>query len=266
MARGHQGLQLAIPSFLQEANEEALQSPGWDPLAKAGAGSEDHPSLTVSDYISIFDEESPPEGYYSALLAGADPVGQPSPTVSDYIPIFHEDYSQPEDYYSASLVAATGQYCYQELFLPAEDTGESSMVGPTSSGLECNDGVQAERNMDERNKYVFRTQSEKDVLEDGYRWRKYGKKSVKNSPNKRNYYRCTAEGCNVKKRIERDREDHSYVLTTYEGKHCHPPPGDRYYPVAPGASSSASAACAQWDSPSRPVTTMVFGAESYGRP
>jgi len=34
-------------------------------------------------------------------------------------------------------------------------------------------------------KIAFKTRSEVDVLDDGYRWRKYGKKLVKNSPNPR---------------------------------------------------------------------------------
>jgi hypothetical protein len=32
---------------------------------------------------------------------------------------------------------------------------------------------------------AFRTRSEIEILDDGYKWRKYGKKSVKNSPNLR---------------------------------------------------------------------------------
>jgi len=40
----------------------------------------------------------------------------------------------------------------------------------------------------------------------------------------RNYYRCSSEGCGVKKRVERDREDPCYVITTYEGVHNHPSP------------------------------------------
>lgn len=35
----------------------------------------------------------------------------------------------------------------------------------------------------------FRTKSEVEILDDGFKWRKYGKKSVKNSPNPRyNFY------------------------------------------------------------------------------
>lgn len=37
----------------------------------------------------------------------------------------------------------------------------------------------------------------------------------------RNYYKCSVEGCPVKKRVERDREDPKYVITTYEGVHTH---------------------------------------------
>jgi hypothetical protein len=71
----------------------------------------------------------------------------------------------------------------------------------------------------------FRTRSEVEVMDDGFRWRKYGKKAVKSSPNLRNYYRCSAEGCGVKKRVERDRDDPRYVITSYDGVHNHATPG-----------------------------------------
>ncbi|KAG8045920.1 hypothetical protein GUJ93_ZPchr0008g13634 [Zizania palustris] len=71
----------------------------------------------------------------------------------------------------------------------------------------------------------FRTRSEVEVLDDGFKWRKYGKKAVKSSPNPRNYYRCSAAGCGVKKRVERDRDDPRYVVTTYDGIHNHATPG-----------------------------------------
>ncbi|KAH9749325.1 WRKY transcription factor 28 [Citrus sinensis] len=71
---------------------------------------------------------------------------------------------------------------------------------------------------------AFMTKSEVDHLEDGYRWRKYGQKAVKNSPFPRSYYRCTTQKCGVKKRVERSYEDPSIVITTYEGQHSHPLP------------------------------------------
>ncbi|CAK8569897.1 unnamed protein product [Lathyrus sativus] len=73
-----------------------------------------------------------------------------------------------------------------------------------------------------KERVAFKTMTEVEILDDGYRWRKYGKKMVKNSPNPRNYYRCSVEGCPVKKRVERDNDDSRYVITTYEGMHTHP--------------------------------------------
>ncbi|GMH15126.1 hypothetical protein Nepgr_016967 [Nepenthes gracilis] len=70
-------------------------------------------------------------------------------------------------------------------------------------------------------KFAFMTRSEVDHLEDGYRWRKYGQKAVKNSPYPRSYYRCTTQKCTVKKRVERSFQDPSTVITTYEGQHNH---------------------------------------------
>ncbi|KAE8799458.1 WRKY transcription factor 5 [Hordeum vulgare] len=114
-------------------------------------------------------------------------------------------------------------------------------------------------------KIAFKTRSEVEVLDDGYRWRKYGKKMVKNSPNpryahaaqtqsrgyafwfsslmkrratmaSRNYYRCSSEGCRVKKRVERDRDDERFVITTYDGVHNHlaplPPQGCAGYSLS----------------------------------
>uniref|UniRef100_A0A452Y5F1 WRKY domain-containing protein n=3 Tax=Aegilops tauschii TaxID=37682 RepID=A0A452Y5F1_AEGTS len=89
----------------------------------------------------------------------------------------------------------------------------------------------------------FRTRSEVEILDDGFKWRKYGKKAVKNSPNPRNYYRCSAEGCGIKKRVERDRDDPRYVVTTYNGVHNHATPGAaaQYYCYSPPRSSPPAA-------------------------
>ncbi|GAA0146396.1 DNA-binding transcription factor [Lithospermum erythrorhizon] len=69
---------------------------------------------------------------------------------------------------------------------------------------------------------AFHTKSSEDILDDGYKWRKYGQKSVKNSSHPRSYYRCTHHTCNVKKQIQRHSKDTSIVVTTYEGIHNHP--------------------------------------------
>ncbi|XWS69287.1 hypothetical protein CRYUN_Cryun04dG0166200 [Craigia yunnanensis] len=74
----------------------------------------------------------------------------------------------------------------------------------------------------QKQRYAFQTRSQVDILDDGYRWRKYGQKAVKNNKFPRSYYRCTHQGCNVKKQVQRLTKDEGIVVTTYEGMHSHP--------------------------------------------
>ncbi|GLT83639.1 hypothetical protein SLE2022_019160 [Rubroshorea leprosula] len=74
---------------------------------------------------------------------------------------------------------------------------------------------------------VVQTLSEVDILDDGYRWRKYGQKVVRGNPNPRSYYKCTNAGCPVRKHVERASHDPKAVITTYEGKHNHEVPTAR---------------------------------------
>ncbi|KAK7369644.1 hypothetical protein VNO80_11686 [Phaseolus coccineus] len=73
-----------------------------------------------------------------------------------------------------------------------------------------------------QHRFAFQTRTQVDILDDGYRWRKYGEKSVKNNKFPRSYYRCSYRGCNVKKQIQRHSKDEEIVVTTYEGTHSHP--------------------------------------------
>ncbi|RDX92617.1 putative WRKY transcription factor 28, partial [Mucuna pruriens] len=98
----------------------------------------------------------------------------------------------------------------------AEEGGENSKKGNK-------DKKKGEKKQKEP-RFAFMTKSEVDHLEDGYRWRKYGQKAVKNSPYPRSYYRCTTQKCTVKKRVERSFQDPTTVITTYEGQHNHPVP------------------------------------------
>uniref|UniRef100_A0A0A9A7V3 WRKY domain-containing protein n=1 Tax=Arundo donax TaxID=35708 RepID=A0A0A9A7V3_ARUDO len=91
---------------------------------------------------------------------------------------------------------------------------------------------------------VVQTTSEVDILDDGYRWRKYGQKVVKGNPNPRSYYKCTHPGCSVRKHVERASNDLKSVITTYEGKHNHEVPAARnsggHSSSGPGAAPQAS--------------------------
>lgn len=72
------------------------------------------------------------------------------------------------------------------------------------------------------NKYTLKIKCFGNGLgDDGYRWRKYGQKSIKNSPNPRSYYRCTNPRCGAKKQVERSNEDPDTLIITYEGLHLH---------------------------------------------
>ncbi|KAI5078718.1 hypothetical protein GOP47_0006389 [Adiantum capillus-veneris] len=68
---------------------------------------------------------------------------------------------------------------------------------------------------------ALETKSVADILDDGYKWRKYGQKPVKNSKHPRSYYRCSMDGCPVKKHVERSTRDPSMVVTTYYNLHNH---------------------------------------------
>ncbi|CAM8992455.1 unnamed protein product [Rhodiola kirilowii] len=74
---------------------------------------------------------------------------------------------------------------------------------------------------------VVQTTSDVDIMDDGYRWRKYGQKVVKGNPNPRSYYKCTSVGCSVRKHVERASNDLKSVITSYEGKHNHEVPAAR---------------------------------------
>ncbi|MBA0871738.1 hypothetical protein Goshw_029549 [Gossypium schwendimanii] len=115
-----------------------------------------------------------------------------------------------------------------------EEDSSSQSIASSEKGLGGANEISArEKKLEQRHRVAFITKSEIEVMDDGYKWRKYGKKPVKNSPNPRNYYKCSSRGCNVKKRIERDRDDHSYVITTYEGSHNHYSPFTVYYNQMP---------------------------------
>lgn len=61
---------------------------------------------------------------------------------------------------------------------------------------------------------------------DGLKWRKYGRKQLRNGGFPRDYYRCTVAGCNARKQVERvtDQSGKLTLNTTYLGEHTHDTP------------------------------------------
>ncbi|KAL6848870.1 hypothetical protein ACP4OV_021453 [Aristida adscensionis] len=104
-----------------------------------------------------------------------------------------------------------------------DEEGEEASAADRNCKTNCKEKKKKKKG-EKKPRVAFMTKSEVDHLEDGYRWRKYGQKAVKNSSYPRSYYRCTAARCWVKKRVERSQQDPSTVITTYEGQHTHVSP------------------------------------------
>ncbi|MBA0638218.1 hypothetical protein Godav_005279 [Gossypium davidsonii] len=142
----------------------------------------------------------------------------PNPLSSTKIGSPHEVFNQPATPNSSTISSASSEAVHDE---PAKLDDQEEDQRKTKKQLKPKKTNQ-KRQREPR--FAFMTKSEVDHLEDGYRWRKYGQKAVKNSPFPRSYYRCTTISCNVKKRVERCFSDPSIVVTTYEGQHTHPSP------------------------------------------
>ncbi|OWM82277.1 hypothetical protein CDL15_Pgr001851 [Punica granatum] len=118
---------------------------------------------------------------------------------------------------SSDIVVGDGDYHQQQ-----RHGSNNSLLGISAMKMKK---IKSRRKVREP-RFCFKTLSEVDVLDDGYKWRKYGQKVVKNTQHPRSYYRCTQDNCRVKKRVERLAEDPRMVITTYEGRHAHSPSHD----------------------------------------
>ncbi|PSS28604.1 WRKY transcription factor [Actinidia chinensis var. chinensis] len=138
----------------------------------------------------------------------------------------------PASHLSLNMV---NSHAYNDSFQGDKADGYFNMGGPNFSdfsqsqsfvGTESTNEVKSDKKKGEKKvknpKYAFQTRSQVDILDDGYRWRKYGQKAVKNNKFPRSYYRCTHQGCHVKKQVQRLAKDEGVVVTTYEGMHSHP--------------------------------------------
>ena len=106
------------------------------------------------------------------------------------------------------------------------------------------DGDKTDAQKNDEHKTVIQTETDSDQLEDGYRWRKYGQKVVKGNPHPRSYYKCTHQGCKVRKQVERSGDNVRVLITTYEGSHTHdPPPGGKTQQRRPSPPNRKPSTC-----------------------
>ncbi|PSR87467.1 WRKY transcription factor [Actinidia chinensis var. chinensis] len=109
------------------------------------------------------------------------------------------------------------------MLVPTSEAKDVSNSGSfVVSGNEEKPGKKKGEKKIRKPRFAFQTKTQVDILDDGYRWRKYGQKAVKNNKFPRSYYRCTHQGCHVKKQVQRQSKDEGVIITTYEGVHNHP--------------------------------------------
>ncbi|KAK9019931.1 hypothetical protein V6N11_054436 [Hibiscus sabdariffa] len=187
------------------------------------------------DFIapSLFDSFQPPPPpplplSTSSELHRQQQLQQGHPSPASTVPESSEVLTNPTTPNSSSFSSSSNE--------AANDIHEPTKVEDNEEQEEDQDKTKKQLNLKPKKKkqkkqreprFAFMTKSEVDHLDDGYRWRKYGQKAVKNSPFPRSYYRCTSAGCGVKKRVERSSDDATIVVTTYEGQHTHT------YPITP---------------------------------
>ncbi|CAN6542315.1 unnamed protein product [Malus baccata var. baccata] len=174
--------------------------------------------------MDCLDEDPNPNPIHFVEKYIVDPPPMDFDELSNYLMLDEYDFSR--DHQDSSSSQSVGS--------SSQNFAGGAGSGGSNGGAASRNNMQVRRNKLNKveggnHRVAFRTKSELEVMDDGFKWRKYGKKTVKNSPNPRNYYKCSNGGCNVKKRVERDRDDASYVITTYEGVHNHESPSVVYY-------------------------------------
>jgi hypothetical protein len=102
----------------------------------------------------------------------------------------------------------------------------STMVPAASSLLPPNFSFLPTASHNQQQPHIMPPAVIEQPAKDGYSWRKYGQKQLKGAESPRSYYKCTREGCPVKKFVERSF-DGFITEITYKGRHNHPRPPQR---------------------------------------
>ncbi|XP_074328949.1 putative WRKY transcription factor 51 isoform X2 [Apium graveolens] len=200
------------PPFL--TNEDIIQPPPPPPFQ------------TENAFISDNNDDIFPYFLNSSLLFPSTSQNQYYPTNGPLLTQNSQIYLENIDWISTMLNGKPKENRDQMPPSPCvpvlASTNNTSNIG--SGGGDCqNNCINKRRGASKTKKpnpprVAFHTRSSEDILDDGYKWRKYGQKSVKHSKQPR----CTHHTCNVKKQIQRLSKDNSVVVTTYEGIHNHP--------------------------------------------
>ncbi|KAJ6678071.1 WRKY TRANSCRIPTION FACTOR PROTEIN 1-RELATED [Salix viminalis] len=119
--------------------------------------------------------ENPKPNYnFSYIDEGLDPSTIEF-QVSDYLML--DDGFAADDSSSQSILSS-------EHVAGGSSAGYSGATSRNNSIKHKNNGVKKNKAEVEQ-RIAFRTKSDLEIMDDGFKWRKYGKKSVKNSPHPR---------------------------------------------------------------------------------
>ncbi|VVB00185.1 unnamed protein product [Arabis nemorensis] len=224
-------------------------SPGFSPSALLQSPNmlSDSPQINppspVANYEPQVMVESCGEGNATTMISENDlphyepmNVALPTPQEGSDIPIeesvyipSHESHVEPQ--YApldAPLVASFDtEVVDQEDNDDIADKQDVQASAPKRRKFETSSNMIGATRVSKNQRIIIQMESDEDHPDDGFRWRKYGQKVVKGNPNPRSYYKCTYEGCNVKKLVERGADDVNVVVTTYDGIHEHNAPVPR---------------------------------------
>jgi len=199
------------------------------------------------------DEESDgaPEAYEEAATPAAEKASDEEPSWGEAVRRRRQRRRSAEPGGLALTAAAAATAAAAGPYPPASPRAASS--GEEAEAEEAGAGAGAEAGAAQplpeglwqelkASEVAVALESADDLLDDGWRWRKYGQKFVRGSrcararcacarrgasrarSHPRSYYKCTTPNCPMRKHVERCSAAPHLVVTTYEHAHDHPSP------------------------------------------
>lgn len=123
-----------------------------------------HDHDQIIDWVSLLSGSSAPLSHQTTL-----PYSE-SNTTSDHNPVIHS-----QNHMTTNLPEKEEENCNNNSISSSSSSSRRGSSRITSPGSISN------RRRPCRPRFAFQTKSEEDILDDGFRWRKYGQKSVKDS-------------------------------------------------------------------------------------
>ncbi|XP_042433004.1 probable WRKY transcription factor 26 [Zingiber officinale] len=163
-----------------------------------------------------------PRNYYKCTYPNCDAKKKVEYSAEGYAAeiIYKGSHDHPQVNPSCDLVSI---YLAQEMTYNLDNEVDNDLRNRRLDQYVATSQMSSSSRSVRQQKWVAQLVSNHEVLDDGYRWRKYGRKIVKGNLKPRDYYMCTHHGCIVKKHVEKEVDDHNrnILLITYEGLHNH---------------------------------------------